>query len=122
MRWNLRATAVRRGIVSAAELRRRLAGAGLMVSAGKVSGLWTGTPVTIRLDDLGVLCTVLACEPSDLLVREPSSVSAVAQPPGQAFLSAAARDSAAGTAPGRAFVPASGRSVGAVVCRSVPPA
>src|SRR5258708_21210636 len=48
-----------------------LAEAGLVISAGKMSNLWSGQPVTIRLDDLEVLCEVLGCEPGDLLVREP---------------------------------------------------
>src|SRR5260221_4981336 len=48
-----------------------VAEAGLVISAGKMSNLWSGQPVTIRLDDLEVLCEVLGCEPGDLLVREP---------------------------------------------------
>ena len=42
-----------------------LAGAGLEINAGKMSGWWTGTPNTIRLDDLDVICAVLNCEPSE---------------------------------------------------------
>src|SRR5256885_1284695 len=49
-------------------------GAGLVISAGKMSNLWSGQPVTIRLDDLEVICEVLGCEPGDLLVREPGKV------------------------------------------------
>ena len=45
------------------ELRRRLADAGLVISAGKMSALWTGKPTTVRLDDLDVICAVLECEP-----------------------------------------------------------
>jgi putative transcriptional regulator len=76
MRWNLRMTAAERGIWKSTELRRRLAEAGLEVSAGKMSALWTGTPTTIRLDDLDVICSVLDCEPSQLLIREPDKVAA----------------------------------------------
>ena len=47
-----------------------LANAGLVISAGKMSNLWSGQPVTIRLDDLEVICEVLGCEPGDLLVRD----------------------------------------------------
>jgi hypothetical protein len=47
-----------------------LAEAGLVVSAGKMSHLWAGQPVTIRLDDLEIICTVLGCTPNDLLVLE----------------------------------------------------
>jgi DNA-binding Xre family transcriptional regulator len=76
MRWNLRMTAAERGIWKSTELRRQLAAAGLEISAGKMSALWTGTPTTIRLDDLEVICAVLDCEPSKLLVREPDKVAA----------------------------------------------
>ncbi|RKN50084.1 XRE family transcriptional regulator [Streptomyces klenkii] len=75
MRWNLRMKAAERGIWKSAEMRRRLAEAGLDISAGKMSGLWTGTPTTIRLDDLDVICEVLQCEPTDLLIREPEKVA-----------------------------------------------
>ncbi|KUN58232.1 helix-turn-helix domain-containing protein [Streptomyces griseorubiginosus] len=67
MRWTLRERAAERGITTSAEVRRRLAAAGLSVSAGKMSGLWSATPVSIRLDDLEVICAVLGCDPSGLL-------------------------------------------------------
>jgi putative transcriptional regulator len=76
MRWNLRLKAAEQGIWKSTEMRRRLAAAGLEISAGKMSGLWAGTPTTIRLDDLDVICHVLACEPTDLLIREPDKVAA----------------------------------------------
>ena len=61
-------------------MRRRLAEAGLEISAGKMSALWTGTPTTIRLDDLDVICAVLECTPADLLIREPEKVAALRPP------------------------------------------
>jgi putative transcriptional regulator len=76
VRWNLRMKAAERGIWKSTELRRMLAEAGLEISAGKMSALWTGTPTTIRLEDLDVLCSVLDCEPTDLLIREPDQVAA----------------------------------------------
>jgi DNA-binding Xre family transcriptional regulator len=76
MRWNLRMTAAERGIWKSTEMRRRLAEAGLEISAGKMSALWTSTPTSIRLDDLDVLCAVLDCAPTDLLIREPDAVAA----------------------------------------------
>jgi DNA-binding Xre family transcriptional regulator len=76
VRWNLRMKAAERGIWKSAEMRRRLAGAGLEISAGKMSALWTGTPTTIRLDDLDVICVVLECSPADLLICEPGKVTA----------------------------------------------
>lgn len=74
MRWNLRLAAAQRDIWKASQLQRMLAEAGLVISAGKMSNLWSGQPVTIRLDDLEVVCEVLGCEPGDLLVREPGKV------------------------------------------------
>lgn len=75
MRWNLRMKAAERGVWKSTELRRLLAEAGLEISAGKMSGWWTGTPNTIRLDDLDVICDVLGCDPSALLVPEPDKVA-----------------------------------------------
>lgn len=71
MRWNLRLRAAERGVFKACEMRRLLAEAGLVISAGKMSALWSGTPVTVRLDDLEVLCRVLGCDAAGLLVFEP---------------------------------------------------
>ncbi|MDE0805601.1 MAG: helix-turn-helix transcriptional regulator [Acidimicrobiales bacterium] len=76
MRWNLRLAAAERGIWKSTEMRRLLADAGLEISAGKMSALWTGPPTTIRLDDLDVICAVLDCSPDDLLIREPEAVAA----------------------------------------------
>lgn len=76
VRWNLRLKAAEQGIWKSTEMRRRLAEAGLEISAGKMSALWTGTPTTIRLDDLDVICHVLDCEASELLIREPDKVAA----------------------------------------------
>jgi len=74
VRWNLRLAAAQRDIWKASQLQAMLADAGLVISAGKMSNLWSGQPVTIRLDDLEVICEVLGCEPGDLLVREPGKV------------------------------------------------
>jgi putative transcriptional regulator len=76
VRWNLRLKAAERGIWKSAEMRRRLADSGLELSAGKMSALWSGTPTTIRLDDLDVICAVLGCDPAALLIREPEKVAA----------------------------------------------
>jgi DNA-binding Xre family transcriptional regulator len=61
MQWNLRMAAAEAGIWRSTELRRKLADAGLEISAGKMSALWTTTPTTIRLDDLDIICAVLEC-------------------------------------------------------------
>lgn len=75
MRWNLRMKAAEAGIWKSTEMRRRLAEAGLEISAGKMSALWTGTPTTVRLDDLDVICSVLGCSPAELLICEPDKVA-----------------------------------------------
>lgn len=80
MQWNMRLKAAERGIWKSAEMRRHLADAGLELSAGKMSALWAGTPTTIRLDDLDVICAVLECDPTALLVREPQKVAAKRPP------------------------------------------
>lgn len=109
MRWNLRMKAAEAGIWKSTELRRRLAEAGLEISAGKMSGLWTGNPTTIRLDDLDVICFVLGCAPTDLLICEPDAVAARQQ------TLAAAADTTSGPATARRR-PTPGRT------RSTPPA
>jgi DNA-binding Xre family transcriptional regulator len=76
MRWNLRLAAAQRGIWKASEMQRLLAERGLVISAGKMSGLWSGQPVTLRLDDLDVVCVVLDCTVGDLLIPEPDKVAA----------------------------------------------
>jgi putative transcriptional regulator len=76
MQWNMRLKAAERGIWKSAAMRRLLGDAGLELSAGKMSALWSGTPTSIRLDDLDVICAVLECDAAALLVREPEKVAA----------------------------------------------
>ncbi|MEV0083832.1 helix-turn-helix domain-containing protein [Saccharopolyspora sp. NPDC003752] len=74
MKWNLRLVAAQRGIWKATELQRQLAEHGLVISAGKMSGLWSKTPASLKLDDLEIICSVLGCNVGDLLVPEPRKV------------------------------------------------
>jgi DNA-binding Xre family transcriptional regulator len=71
MKWNLRLAAASRGIWKASELQKMLAGRGLVISAGKMSGLWSGNPNAVKLADLDVICAVLGCEIGELLVPDP---------------------------------------------------
>ncbi len=71
MKWNLRLAAASRGIWKASELQKMLAARGLVISAGKMSGLWSGNPNAVKLADLDVICAVLGCEIGELLVPEP---------------------------------------------------
>jgi len=77
MRWNLRLAAANRGIWKASELQRMLADHGLSISAGKMSGLWSGEPASIKLDDLNVICAVLNCGVEELLIPQPEKVKQV---------------------------------------------
>jgi DNA-binding Xre family transcriptional regulator len=88
VRWNLRLAAANRGIWKASELQKMLAARGMVISAGKMSGLWSGSPNAIRLDELDVICAVLGCEPGELLLPEPGKVP---QPAEQPTAAAAAR-------------------------------
>ena len=75
MRWNLRLAAASRGVWKASDLQRMLAGRGLVISAGKMSGLWSGDPASIKLSDLDVICAVLDCGVGELLIPEPDKAS-----------------------------------------------
>jgi DNA-binding Xre family transcriptional regulator len=78
VKWNLRLAAANRGIWKASELQRMLAEAGLRISAGKMSGLWSGTPASIKLGDLDVICAVVGCGVEELLIPEPVKSGQVA--------------------------------------------
>ncbi|MEV4179782.1 helix-turn-helix transcriptional regulator [Nonomuraea sp. NPDC049709] len=80
MRWNLRLAAANRGIWKASELQRMLAEHGLKISAGKMSGLWSGEPASIKLDDLDVICAVLGCGVEEVLIAEPDKVKRADEP------------------------------------------
>jgi DNA-binding Xre family transcriptional regulator len=84
MRWNLRLAAANRGVWKASELQRMLAEHGLVISAGKMSGLWSGNPASIKLSDLDVICVVLGCQIDELLIPEPDTVARPARDDEQA--------------------------------------
>jgi DNA-binding Xre family transcriptional regulator len=74
VKWNLRLVAAQRGIWKATDLQRLLAEHGLVISAGKMSGLWSKTPASLKLEDLDVICEVLGCEVGELLLAETNRV------------------------------------------------
>lgn len=74
MKWNLRLAAANRGIWKASELQRMLADHGLKISTGKMSGLWSGEPASIKLDELNIICAVLSCGVEELLIPQPEKV------------------------------------------------
>jgi DNA-binding Xre family transcriptional regulator len=75
MKWNLRLAAAHRGIWTASNMQRLLAARGLSVSAGKMSGLWSGSPASVKLGELDVICAVLGCGIEELLLPEPGKVA-----------------------------------------------
>jgi DNA-binding Xre family transcriptional regulator len=75
VKWNLRLAAAQRGIWKASELQRMLAERGLVISAGKMSGLWSSHLASVKLDDLEVICAVLGCAVGDVLIPEPGKVA-----------------------------------------------
>ena len=76
MKWNLRLAAANRGIWKASEFQRMLAERGLVISTGKMSGLWSGNPNVVKLDELDIICAVLGCGVDELLIPEPNTVAA----------------------------------------------
>src|SRR5262249_10921780 len=74
MKWNLRLAAAQRDIWKASQLQRMLAERGLVISAGKMSALWSGQLPWIKLDALDGICAVLGCEIGELLIPEPEKV------------------------------------------------
>ena len=84
MKWNLRLAAANRGIWKASELQQMLADHALSISAGKMSGLWSGDPASIKLSDLDVICAVLGCGVEELLIPEPELVKRIEDQPAAA--------------------------------------
>jgi DNA-binding Xre family transcriptional regulator len=73
MKWNLRLAAAQRGIWKASELQRMLAERGVVISAGKMSGLWSGNPASFKGSDLDALCAVLGCGIEEFMIPEPEA-------------------------------------------------
>jgi DNA-binding Xre family transcriptional regulator len=90
--------AANRGIWKASELQRMLADHGLRISAGKLSGLWSGDPASIKLSDLDVICVVLGCGVDELLIPEPDKVQRPVQDEGGQDQPTAASSSASSSA------------------------
>ena len=95
MKWNLWLAAAYRGIWTASEMQRMLAARGLSVSAGKMSGMWAGSPASVKLGELDVICAVLGCGIEELLLPEPGKVT---RPAGEEQHQQAAASAAGGPA------------------------
>ena len=73
MKWNLRWAAARRDIWRPSDLLPVFKEVGFTPSLSKVAALWSSKPVTVRLEDLDLICAALDCTVSDLLEAEPVS-------------------------------------------------
>ena len=71
MKWNLRWAAARNDIWRPSDLLAAFREVGFEPSLSKVSALWSGKPVSVRLDDLVKICGALGCTVADLLEAEP---------------------------------------------------
>ncbi|MDX3615584.1 helix-turn-helix domain-containing protein [Streptomyces europaeiscabiei] len=70
MKWNLRWVAARQDIWRPTQLLAAFQEVGFTPSLSKVSALWSNKPLTIRLDDLDMICTALNCTVADLMEAE----------------------------------------------------
>jgi len=75
MKWNLRWAAARRDIWRPSQLLVAFEEVGFTPSLSKVAALWSNKPVTVRLDDLDMICTALHCTVADLMEAEPVAVA-----------------------------------------------
>lgn len=82
-----------------------LAQRGMVISAGKMSGLWSGRPNTVRLDELDVICAVLGCGVDELLIPEPDTVSQPTAAEDQAVAAGQARAATPRARTGRSMPP-----------------
>lgn len=71
MKWNLRWAAAKRDIWRPSGLLAAFGQAGFTPSLSKVAALWSGKPISVRLDDLDKICAALGCTVADLLEAEP---------------------------------------------------
>lgn len=71
MKWKLRWAAAQRDIWRPTELLAAFEKVDFKPSLSKTAALWSGKPVTVRLDDLDKICAALGCTVADLLEPEP---------------------------------------------------
>jgi DNA-binding Xre family transcriptional regulator len=71
VKWNLRWAAAKRDIWRPSDLLTAFQEVGFTPSLSKVAALWSGKPISVRLDDLDKICAALGCTIADLLEAEP---------------------------------------------------
>ncbi|TDD82200.1 helix-turn-helix domain-containing protein [Actinomadura rubrisoli] len=74
MKWNLRWAAAKRDIWRPSDLLPVFEAVGFTPSLSKVAALWSGKPISVRLDDLDKICAALGCTVADLLEAEPVAI------------------------------------------------
>jgi DNA-binding Xre family transcriptional regulator len=74
VKWKLRWAAAQRDIWRPSDLLVAFQQVGFSPSLSKVAAMWSGKPVSVRLDDLDRICAALGCQISDLLEAEPHAV------------------------------------------------
>ena len=78
MKWNLRWAAAKRDIWRPSDLLKAFEEAGFTPSLSKVAALWSGKPISVRLDDLDKMCAALVLrratgpDPSERASMSPS--------------------------------------------------
>jgi hypothetical protein len=70
VKWNLRWAAARQDIWRPSDLLVAFRAVGFNPSLSKVAALWSGTPISVRLDDLDRICAALHCTVADLMEAE----------------------------------------------------
>ncbi|MFF0163739.1 helix-turn-helix domain-containing protein [Streptomyces sp. NPDC005263] len=114
MKWNLRMVAAQGDLWRPTEVLATFQQVGFNPSLSKVAALWSGTPVTVRLDDLDKMCAALNCTVADLLQAEPLVAGQAAPELGQRAVGAEEQPAAGPMRP----VPRDRRGTGP---RSLPP-
>jgi DNA-binding Xre family transcriptional regulator len=75
VKWKLRWAAAQRDIWRPTQLLGEFEKVGFEPSLSKVAAMWSGKPVSVRLDDLDKICAALGCTVADLLEPEPVTVA-----------------------------------------------
>lgn len=65
---------------------------GFNPSLSKVAALWSGKPVTVRLEDLDLICAALGCTVADLLKAEPVADAQASEDSGELAVGAEERE------------------------------
>ncbi|MGW7102881.1 helix-turn-helix domain-containing protein [Streptomyces sp. NPDC054838] len=81
MKWNLRWVAAKRDIWRPTQLKTAFEEVGFTPSLSKVAALWSSKPLTVRLDDLDMICTALQGTVGDLMEAEPVGLEAAERAP-----------------------------------------